>query len=141
MTRDTVTDPRRWRRSRTTRSTTSATRSRPRSTPTTAPSRLYAWDDKDPILQDLDARPSPASSSRRRTMSPELLAHLRYPEDLFKVQRDVLSQYHITDPNAFYSGQDFWNVPNDPSRRGSTKQPPYYLSHQDAGDLGRRRSR
>ena len=57
------------------------------------------------------------------------MQHLRYPEDLFKVQRDVLSRYHITDPQAFYSGQDFWNVPNDPSSgERDVKQPPYYLT-------------
>ncbi|WP_285775444.1 UPF0182 family protein [Microtetraspora sp. NBRC 13810] len=89
---------------------------------------LYAWDDKDPVLRTWrNAFPGivkPASA-----MSQDLRSHLRYPEDLFKVQRDMLSQYHIVDPGAFYSGQDFWNVPNDPSLRdGDVKQPPYYLS-------------
>lgn len=41
----------------------------------------------------------------------------------------MLSRYHIEDPNAFYSGQDFWNVPTDPSSgERDIKQPPYYLS-------------
>src|SRR5690606_32563793 len=41
----------------------------------------------------------------------------------------ILSRYHITDAAAFYSGQDFWNVPNDPSQGdANVKQPPYYLT-------------
>ncbi|MEV7011806.1 UPF0182 family protein [Streptosporangium sp. NPDC051022] len=90
---------------------------------------LYAWDDKDPILQTW-RKAFPGIIKPKTEMSENLKQHLRYPEALFKVQRDVLSRYHIEDPNAFYSGQDFWNVPNDPSSggRGDIKQPPYYLS-------------
>ncbi|WP_433366588.1 UPF0182 family membrane protein [Streptosporangium sp. CA-115845] len=88
---------------------------------------LYAWDEKDPILQTW-RKAFPGIIKPQTEMSPDLKQHLRYPEALFKVQRDVLSQYHISDPNAFYSGQDFWNVPNDPSGDRDTKQPPYYLS-------------
>ncbi|MFD0658229.1 UPF0182 family membrane protein [Thermocatellispora tengchongensis] len=89
---------------------------------------LYAWGDRDPILETWrNAFPGIVKSADE--MSADLRSHLRYPEDLFKVQRDILSRYHIEDPNAFYSGQDFWNVPNDPSlREGDIKQPPYYLS-------------
>ncbi|MEV8630292.1 UPF0182 family protein [Streptosporangium sp. NPDC051023] len=89
---------------------------------------LYAWDDKDPILQTW-RNVFPGIIKSRSEMPDALKQHLRYPEALFKVQRDVLSRYHIEDPNAFYSGQDFWNVPNDPSSGGhDIKQPPYYLS-------------
>ncbi len=89
---------------------------------------LYAWDDKDPILQTW-RKVFPGVIKPRTEMPQALSDHLRYPEALFKVQRDVLSRYHIEDPNAFYSGQDFWNVPNDPSSGGrDIKQPPYYLS-------------
>ena len=34
------------------------------------------------------------------------MAHLRYPEDLFKVQREVYARYHVTDPQVFYTSQD-----------------------------------
>ncbi|GAA3105280.1 UPF0182 protein [Streptosporangium carneum] len=89
---------------------------------------LYAWDDKDPILQTW-RKVFPGLIKSQNEMTDGLKQHLRYPEALFKVQRDVLSRYHIEDPNAFYSGQDFWNVPNDPSSgERDVKQPPYYLS-------------
>ncbi|MGW4664019.1 UPF0182 family membrane protein [Streptosporangium sandarakinum] len=89
---------------------------------------LYAWDEKDPILQTW-RKAFPGIVKPKSEISTGLQQHLRYPEALFKVQRDVLSRYHIKDPNAFYSGQDFWNVPNDPSSgERDVKQPPYYLS-------------
>ena len=40
---------------------------------------------------------------------------MRYPEDLFKVQRDMLAAYHVLDPKTFYEGNDKWDVPEDPS--------------------------
>ena len=70
------------------------------------------------------------------------MAHLRYPEDLFKVQRTLLAQYHVTDPQAFYSGQDFWKVPDDPTApKEGVDQPPYYLTLQMPGQDEHRRSR
>jgi uncharacterized membrane protein (UPF0182 family) len=65
-------------------------------------------------------------------MSPELINHLRYPEDQFKVQRDLLSRFHVTTPNGFFSGQDFWQVPKDPGK-DTLDQPPYYLVAQFPG--------
>ncbi|WP_370626369.1 UPF0182 family protein [Austwickia sp. TVS 96-490-7B] len=90
--------------------------------------KLYSWDDKDPILKAW----SSAFSQSVRPMSDisgALMSHLRYPEDLFKVQRDVLTKYHVTDPNTFYSGGDNWKVPQDPTASDvKSGQPPYYLS-------------
>ncbi|MFG1948085.1 UPF0182 family protein [Nonomuraea sp. NPDC048826] len=89
---------------------------------------LYAWDPNDPVLKTWSSA-FPGIIQPKTAMSESLLAHVRYPEDLFKVQRYTLSRYHITDAAAFYSGQDFWNVPNDPSQGDqNVKQPPYYLT-------------
>ena len=43
------------------------------------------------------------------------MSHIRYPEDLFKVQRTLLARYHVTDPAQFFSGKDFWTTPDDPT--------------------------
>jgi hypothetical protein len=86
---------------------------------------LYAWDQSDPVLK-MWMKAFPGTVKERGAISPGLMAHLRYPEDLFKVQRDLLAQYHVTDATAFYSGQDFWRVPTDPT--GDGDQPPYYLT-------------
>jgi uncharacterized membrane protein (UPF0182 family) len=69
-------------------------------------------------------------------MSAGLLDHIRYPEDLFGVQRDVLSTYHVATAGAFYGGQDFWRVPTDPSSLGANAgvQPPYYMTMKLPGE-------
>jgi len=95
---------------------------------------LYQWDEKDPVLATW-SKPFPGSVQPKSEISPALLAHIRYPEDMFRVQRDILSAYHVTTADAFYGGQDFWRVPLDPSSFGSNSgnQPPYYLTMQIPG--------
>jgi uncharacterized membrane protein (UPF0182 family) len=66
-------------------------------------------------------------------ISPELRKHLRYPEDLFKVQRELLTRYHVTDPRQFFNSQDFWRVPPDPTTGQGAAQPPYYIVAQAPG--------
>ncbi|MEI2766094.1 MAG: UPF0182 family protein [Dermatophilaceae bacterium] len=87
---------------------------------------LYAWDAGDPILRAwMGAFPGTVESIDK--ISGSLMSHLRYPEDLFKVQRDLLSRYHVQDPGSFYGGQDFWRVPSDPTQeQRNTPQPAYY---------------
>ncbi|MEU1393079.1 MULTISPECIES: UPF0182 family protein [unclassified Nonomuraea] len=89
---------------------------------------LYAWDGNDPVLKTW-SNAFPGTIKPASQMTPDLQAHIRYPEDLFKVQRYMLSRYHVTNAAAFYSAQDFWNIPSDPSQDNqSVKQPPYYLT-------------
>ena len=87
---------------------------------------LYQWDTEDPILQTW-MKVFPDVVKPKGEIPDELLEHLRYPEDIFKVQREVLSRYHVTDAAVFYSAGERWEVPEDPTTTGST-QPPYYLS-------------
>ncbi len=91
--------------------------------------KLYQWDTKDPILATW-SKSFPGTVTPKSAMSKSLLEHIRYPEDLFGVQRDVLSTYHVKTADAFYGGQDFWRVPTDPSSLGANAgiQPPYYMT-------------
>ena len=93
---------------------------------------LYAWDEADPILQTW-MKAFPGVVEARSAMPMEIEAHVRYPQDLFKVQRVVLSRYHVTDPATFYNGTDFWIVPFDPTQSIQQFQPPYYLTLQMPG--------
>jgi len=45
---------------------------------------------------------------------PALAEHFRYPEDLFDLQSRVFSAYHVTDPTAFYNGEDRWEIAEEP---------------------------
>jgi uncharacterized membrane protein (UPF0182 family) len=90
---------------------------------------LYAWDAKDPILKTWE-KVYPSTVEPISHMSGALMSHVRYPADLFKIQRNMLGTYHVTSPGSFYSQQDAWMVPNDPSSSAGLAQPPYYLSMQ-----------
>jgi uncharacterized membrane protein (UPF0182 family) len=93
---------------------------------------LYAWDESDPVLKSW-MKVFPGQVKPLTDIDASLMSHLRYPEDLFKVQRQVLSSYHVTDAASFYSEQDFWRTPNDPTSRTEEPQPPYYLTLQMPG--------
>lgn len=96
---------------------------------------LYAWDEEDPILKAWMGI-YPDTVQPRSDMSAELIAHVRYPSDLFKAQRSILGRYHVTEAGAFYSQQDAWMTPNDPVEGTGIGelQPPYYLTLQTPGE-------
>jgi uncharacterized membrane protein (UPF0182 family) len=78
---------------------------------------LYQFGDRDPVLESWNkafggdlVQPESAIDD-----VPGLRDHLRYPEDLFKVQRELLAQYHVEDAGEFFSREDFWEVPADPA--------------------------
>ncbi|HEX5119738.1 MAG TPA: UPF0182 family protein [Pseudonocardiaceae bacterium] len=107
---------------------------------------LYSVDDTDPVLKAWeDVFPGVVQPSS--AIPAQLRAHFRYPEDLFKVQRSLLTQYHVNNPQDFYSSKGFWSVPNDPTKStdgssavttagtqdGTLNQPPYYVTTQAPG--------
>ncbi|MCO7240321.1 UPF0182 family protein [Aeromicrobium sp. CnD17-E] len=92
--------------------------------------KLYQWDTQDPVLKTW-MKVFPGVVEPRSEIDQSLLEHLRYPVDLFKVQRNVLERYHVTDAQTFYEDGERWRVPEDPatpSGRTATQQPPYYLT-------------
>ncbi len=88
---------------------------------------LYQWDTSDPVLKTW-SKAFPGTVKPKSEISKALLQHIRYPADIFEVQRDVLGTYHVTTAGAFYGGQDFWRIPSDPSSLGANAgaQPPLY---------------
>ncbi|GAB3815580.1 UPF0182 family protein [Micromonospora zhanjiangensis] len=101
--------------------------------------KLYQFDDKDPVLRAWNKAFGGDLVQPRSAIPAELMAHLRYPADLFKLQRNLLAKFHVTDPGAFYNGDDFWQVPNVPDAPDTgQKQPPYYLYTQFPGQEGPR---
>jgi len=94
---------------------------------------LYSVDDKDPVLKAWEGV-FPGVVKPGGDISPALRAHFRYPEDLFKVQRDLLTRYNVSNPKEFFQNNGFWSVPDDPTvdnNNGRAPQPPYYVQAAD----------
>lgn len=87
----------------------------------------YIVDTKDPLIQTL-AKVFPKQFKTYDLMPEELKKHVRYPEDLFKIQAEILSIYHMEDPTVFYNKEDAWQIPTEIYGTGQ-KIPvePYYI--------------
>ncbi|MBM6590003.1 UPF0182 family protein [Brevibacterium sp. RIT803] len=95
---------------------------------------MFQWDKEDPVLKTW-MKIFPDLIKPSSEMSGDLMSHVRYPEDLFKVQRDLLTKYHVTTASEFYTGQDFWTLPTDPTKQANSglTQPPFYMTLQMPG--------
>lgn len=71
--------------------------------------QLYIADENDPLIKTW-ARIFPGTLKALAEMSADLRAHLRYPEDIFKVQTAVYSTYHMDQPQIFYNKEDQWEA-------------------------------
>ncbi len=96
---------------------------------------LYQFDNTDPVLKTwMKVFPGSVKPRSDLDKNPQLLDHMRYPEDLFKIQRALLAKYHVSDPQTFFRGNDFWSVPADPTQPdnpANLDQPPYYYIASD----------
>ncbi len=98
--------------------------------------KLYEWDEEDPILQTW-MKVFPGVVTDKSEITPELKAHLRYPADMFKVQRETLGRYHTQNTNTWFQQSDIWAVPNDPvqsTAESNKKEPPYFLTIRWPGE-------
>lgn len=93
---------------------------------------LYEFDNEDPVLKAWEGV-FPNVVKPEAEISDELRNHFRYPEDMFKVQRNLLAKYHVSDPGVFFNNDAFWSVPEDPTAGESRglNQPPYYVMASD----------
>ena len=93
---------------------------------------LYEFDTEDPVLKAWEGV-FPGVVKPESEISDELRQHMRYPEDMFKVQRNLLAKYHVDDPGVFFNNDAFWSVPEDPTAGESQglNQPPYYVLASD----------
>ena len=81
---------------------------------------FYVMDPGDPIIETYE-KAFPGMFTPGSQMSPELRAHIRYPEDIFTVQATMYGKYHITSASSFYSAADAWALSPDPGA-GSPSQ-------------------
>ncbi|MBD0860766.1 UPF0182 family protein [Gordonia sp. zg691] len=97
---------------------------------------LYQFDAEDPVLDTwMKVFPGTVKSRADFDKQTSLRDHIRYPEDLFKIQRALLTRYHVESPQTFFQASDFWSVPSDPTSPDAEQrgldQPPYYFVASD----------
>ena len=66
-------------------------------------------------------------------MSAELRAHVRYPQDLFRVQTTTWSRYHIDDPVEFLEQTAGWDVAQEPAERPGDSSEGEIVTNQVTG--------
>jgi uncharacterized membrane protein (UPF0182 family) len=100
--------------------------------------KFYVYDDltnQDPIVKAY-RKAFPKLFTDRSQMPAGLVEHLRYPEDLFRVQSDRFSAYHVTEPPTFYQNSQAWAVAQDPGS-GALQTTPTTLQPQQPAAPGR----
>ncbi|MCZ7533884.1 MAG: UPF0182 family protein [Acidimicrobiia bacterium] len=75
---------------------------------------MYVIDPNDPIIRS-NEKIFPNLFKPITELPVELVDHLRYPEDLFRIQTDVYTLYHMTDPVELFKVEDPWQIARDPS--------------------------
>jgi len=86
---------------------------------------LYEFGEPDPMLEAWNAAFGDIVKPESE-IPEELMQHLRYPVDQFKVQRTLLERFHIDNARVFIDGSEVWETPGDPRVEGA-KLPPYYV--------------
>ena len=81
--------------------------------------------DEEPIIRALSPI-YPGVFKPGSQMPQALREHLRYPEDLFRLQASVLARYHVTNPQVFYNGEDVWELPREIVGEQEVPMDPYY---------------
>lgn len=84
---------------------------------------MYVMDTDDPII-DAYREAFPDLFTDASAMSDGLEAHLRYPEDLFRVQTAAWERYHLSSAQAFFDQTDAWRIARDPGTAGAAAATP-----------------
>ncbi|MEE8456817.1 MAG: UPF0182 family protein [Acidimicrobiia bacterium] len=96
---------------------------------------MYVFDPDDPLIRT-NMNIFPGLFKPLSEFPAELVSHIRYPEDLFRVQTDIYTIYHMTNPVDLYQVNDPWQIARDPSTSpkpplrgsfGTAPMLPYYL--------------
>ncbi|MCH2658549.1 MAG: UPF0182 family protein [Dehalococcoidia bacterium] len=87
---------------------------------------FYLIDEEDPVAGTW-AKIFPELFTPNASMPSSIREHLRYPLDMFSLQSNLYLRYHITDPNVFFIGEDFWNIPTERFFQQEQPVEPYYV--------------
>lgn len=84
---------------------------------------FYVWDPKDPIINAW-RKAFPVLFKDAKDMPDGIRKHVRYPEDLFRIQSHIYRLYHVTDAEGFFFGEDRWGVPVEPPETNASAGSP-----------------
>ncbi len=87
---------------------------------------FYVIDPSDPMISAYQGI-FPTLFTAIDRMPQSLAAHIRYPEDLFRIQNEMYRSYHMDDPRVFYNKEDLWMVPNEVYLDKQQPMDPYYV--------------
>jgi uncharacterized membrane protein (UPF0182 family) len=87
---------------------------------------MYVADPSDPLIQVYE-KIFPGVFRPLSDLSTDLRHHLRYPEDIFKVQTYIYTTYHMKSPQIFYNKEDIWQIPVISGGGGENQMQPYYI--------------
>lgn len=88
---------------------------------------FYVVDDKDPIAQTYQ-KIYPKLFKSYDKMAPEMKAHMRYPNTLFRIQAEVYSKYHMDGVKVFYQKEDLWDIAHQIyGTKDKIMDPSYYV--------------
>ncbi|MGA2263513.1 MAG: UPF0182 family protein [Acidobacteriota bacterium] len=86
---------------------------------------MYVADPADPLIRVYE-RIFPGVFQPMAAMPADLRAHIRYPEDIFRIQTYIYAVYHMNNPQIFYNKEDLWDIPSLASSSGQQTMSPYY---------------
>jgi len=95
---------------------------------------FYVFDQDDPIIKTY-RNMFPGMFKNAASMPKEIRDHVRYPEDLLRIQGDIFSTYHMTDPSVFYNREDAWEPSGELSHGKVEPIMPYYVVMTIPGEI------
>jgi uncharacterized protein len=76
----------------------------------------------DPLIRTW-ARIFPGIFHPLDSMPAGLRAHIRYPDDIYRIQTSLYATYHMNAPDDFYHREDQWQIPAVEERQGQGSVP------------------
>ncbi|GBF34955.1 hypothetical protein DCCM_4075 [Desulfocucumis palustris] len=87
--------------------------------------KFYIADQKDPVIKTY-SRIFPGLFLPLDKMPEGIKSHIRYPEDMFTIQAQKYTVFHMDDPEVFYNKEDKWNMPTEMFYDQEQTLEPYY---------------
>ncbi len=78
---------------------------------------------KEPVIETI----AKAFPMFKRNMDEAKRKHIRYPINLFEIQAEIYSVYHMESVETFYNREDVWEIPQELFEGSRIKMEPYYV--------------